>query len=83
LWVRPRPRGSERAFTDEAGLTVVSFLPSSRRGRLTGPMTIASSGFPARTGALLAMVGWYRLVLQRMDEQMAMLAAVAAAAAGA
>jgi hypothetical protein len=78
-WARPRSRASDRMFTDASGRPAVSFSVSARSGGLSGLMTIGNTDLPARTLAVLAMVGWYRLVLDQMDEEAAMLAATMAA----
>jgi hypothetical protein len=82
-WTRPRPRHRGRLFADPSGRPVVSFSPSARGGALSGTMTIVSTGIPAPTLAILAMVGWYRLVLEQMDDDAATLAATTAALAAA
>ena len=52
-------------------------------GALIGSMTIAPVETPAETLAMLALVGWYRLVLEQMDDEAAMLAATMAAVSAA
>jgi hypothetical protein len=78
-WARSRPRGNDRMFVDQAGRPAVSFSASVRSGALSGLMTIGNTDLPAQTLATLAVVGWYRLVLDQMDEEAAMLAATMAA----
>ncbi|HPS79773.1 MAG TPA: hypothetical protein PLS53_16560 [Thermoanaerobaculaceae bacterium] len=82
-WARLRSRGKDRMFADQAGRPIVSFSPSTRGGPLSGLMTIGSTDVPAGTLVLLAVVGWYRLVLEQMDEEAAMLAATMAAVSAA
>ena len=79
LWVRGTTRGRERSFHDAAGRPVVTFAPESRRGTLWGSVATVEAGCSDETLALLALTGWYRLVLDKMDDDAATLTAVMAA----
>jgi hypothetical protein len=77
-WGRLRPRGRETGFFDAPGRPVVVFGPPRSGGGLRGSMTVDTPGTPAGTVALLTLLGWYRLVLERMDEDAALIAATCA-----
>jgi hypothetical protein len=82
-WSRIAPLGRERCFLAATGRAVVAFAPERRGRMLRGSMTVDASAPSDEMVALLALLGWYRLVLDQMDDEAAELTAVIAATSAA
>lgn len=77
-WSRVRPRHRRYAFVDASGGTVVEFACAGWSSASAAVITGATAT-PPGTLALLVLTGWYRLVLEQMDEDTAMTATTIAA----
>jgi hypothetical protein len=79
LWRATRRRHGERGFFDGRGVRVISFRPLTKKVRCQGLVEIGAGQEKRTELPLLAILGWYLLVLEHDDDE----AAAAAAAGGA
>jgi hypothetical protein len=76
VWRKTRVRRRQMGFVDSAGETVLTLLPRSRLTRRFAEVEIAPGKQGVRELSLLALVGWYRMVLEFEDEDAAVVAAL-------
>lgn len=72
-WGPTRERRRQMAFSDLNGETIVSFLPRTRRFKYHAELEIGPGKRGLAELSLLALLGWYRLVLQ-LEEDVAVAA---------
>lgn len=77
-WGPTRARRQQVAFSDPDRNSVVSFLPRTKRFQYFAEVEIGPGQQGLTELSLLALLGWYRLVLQ-MEEDAALAASVAIA----
>ena len=75
-WGPTRARRRQMAFSDPGGEVVVSFLPRAERFKYFAEVEIGPGKRDLAELSLLALLGWYRLVLQ-IEEDAALAASVA------
>jgi len=74
-WGPTRTRRRQMGFSDPEGRMVLSLLPRTQRFRYHADVEIGPGMRELAELSLLALLGWYRLVLQ-MEEDVALAAAV-------
>lgn len=67
-WAPTRERRREVAFHDASGTRLIGFLPRSKRFKSFAEVTLADEARQLREISILAIIGWYRLVLEQEDE---------------
>ena len=81
IWKPTRERRREMGFYTSGGELLLRLMPESRLFRYEASLELGQGRIDPATLALLAIVGWYRSVLQHGDEIAAAAAAAGAAAA--
>jgi len=79
VWRRTRARRPETSFVDPSGRAMVTFSPEKRGRAAPASVRLETAVLPPGIAELLALVLGYRLVLEQMDEEAAVIAATAAA----
>ena len=67
FWRRVPPREGEVGFVDASNRAAMIFTPSGRGDALSAWVRPGPGPTPPDTAALLALLGWYRLVLEQRD----------------
>lgn len=79
-WGPARGRRGQMAFSDLAGERVVAFLPRAKSFKYSAEVEIGPGKKELAELSLLALIGWYRLVLQ-IEEDASLAASVSATGA--
>ena len=79
VWKPTRLRRRQMAFVSVAGETLLTMLPRTKLTRRHADVEIPRGVRGVRELSLLALVGWYRLLLDFEDEDLAALAVITAA----
>jgi hypothetical protein len=69
IWDRTRDRRREMAFFDGSSRRVISFLPRTKRFKSFAEVTLSAGARELREISVLALIGWYRMVLEQEDEE--------------